>query len=61
MKYHNITKDDMLNGDGKGVASHVVIEKAIDKFGEDYRYEDKAHTIKALQDRTCDNITAGRK
>jgi rubrerythrin len=52
---------DMLNGDGKGVASHVVIEKAIDKFGEDYRYEDKAHTIKALQDRTCDNITAGRK
>ena len=52
---------DMLNGDGKGVASHMVIEKAIDKFGEDYRYEDKPHIIKELQDRTCDNMTAGRK
>jgi len=51
---------DTLNGDGKNVASHVVIEKTIGKFGEDYRYEDKPHPIKSLQDRKSDNVSAGR-
>lgn len=49
----------MLNGDGKKVASHNVIEKAIIKFGKDYRYQDKAHPIKALQDREVDNTEQG--
>ena len=50
-----------LNADGSMVASHNVIEKAIKKFGEDYRYEDKVHVIKDLQNRKQDNICAGKK
>ena len=41
------------------VASHLVIETYIDKFGKDYRYEDKKHPIKELQDRKKDNTTVG--
>ncbi len=43
------------------VASHLVIEKYIKKFGKDYRYEDAKHPIKELQDRKHDNVTAGTK
>jgi len=52
---------DTLNGNCKKVASHNVIEKSIQKFKKDYRYEDKSHPIKELQDRKKDNIMAGRK
>ena len=50
-----------VNGPEANNASHLVIEKSIEKFGKDYRYEEKAHPIKALQDRKDDNITAGKK
>ena len=50
-----------INRSPEEVASHNVIEEYINKFGEDYRYEDKAHPIKSLQSRTSDNITAGTK
>ena len=42
------------------VPSHMVIEKAIDKFGKDYRHTDKKHVIKTLEDRKHDNTNAGR-
>ena len=41
------------------VASHLVIEKFIKKFGKDYRFEEKSHPIKELQNRKQDNVTAG--
>lgn len=50
-----------LNGNGSKVASHMVIEKSIKKFGKDYRYEDKPHPIKELQDRKNDNICVGKE
>ena len=43
------------------VASHEVIETHIAEFGEDYRFEEKAHPIKSLTNRTADNTTAGTK
>lgn len=46
-------------GNAKTVASHLVVDKYIKQFGEDYRYYDKEHPIQSLQDRTKDNITAG--
>ena len=42
------------------VPSHLVIEKAIEKLGKDYRYEDKKNPVKELQDRKKDNVTTGR-
>ena len=43
------------------VPSHAVINKAIQKFGQDYRYQDKANPIKELQNRKKDNVMLGRK
>lgn len=48
-----------VNESAEDVASHEVICSYIQKFGKDYRYEDKNHPIKALQDRKKDNITVG--
>jgi len=42
------------------VPSHLVIEKAIEKLGKDYRYEDKKNPVKELQSRTKDNTKVGR-
>lgn len=42
------------------VASHAVIERYINKFGEDYRYEDKQSAEKTLRDRKHDNMDLGR-
>ncbi len=53
-------QNEMIKDDKK-IASHVVIEKTIEKFGQDYRYQDKPHPIKALQNRKKDNITIARK
>ena len=47
--------------DEKTVASHEVINKAITKFGQDYRYQDKAHPVKELSNRKKDNTTIARK
>ena len=42
------------------VPSHQVIEKSIDKLGQDYRYESKKNPIKELQNRKKDNTNVGR-
>lgn len=49
------------NRQAEDVASHMVVEEYISQFGEDYRYEDKPHPIRSLQNRTSDNVTAGTK
>ena len=50
-----------VNISSENVASHLVIEKYIEKFGKDYRFEEKPHPIKSLQDRKQDNVIAGTK
>lgn len=49
-----------VQGNIKSLVSHTVIEKAIRKFGRDYRREDKAHPIRGLNDRKTDNADIGR-
>ena len=43
------------------VPSHLVIEKAIERMGEDYRYQDSQHPIPELKFRKQDNICLARK
>jgi len=43
------------------VASHLVIDKRIKKFGEDYRFETKANPEKTLRNRKEDNTELARK
>ena len=49
-----------VQGNVNSLASHMVIEKTIRKYGRDYRYEDKAHPIRALNDRQNDNADIAR-
>ena len=49
-----------VQGNVKGLASHVVIEKTIEKFGKDYRVEDKAHPIRGLNDPKSVNADIAR-
>ncbi len=51
----------VVNKTDNNVASHVVINTAIKKFGQDYRFEEKPHPVKALQNRKEDNTTVGTK
>ena len=51
----------ILDGNENLEPAHLVIEKTISKFGEDYRKQDKAHPIKELNNRKKDNITIARK
>lgn len=51
---------DILNHDLSQVASHVVIERFINKYGKDYRYEIAPNVIKDLRDRKSDNTEVGR-
>ena len=48
-----------VNVTPKNVASHLVIEKFIDQFGKDYRFEVAPHPVESLRDRTKDNVTEG--
>ena len=50
-----------LNSDTKSVPSHQVIKMSIEKFGEDYRYQEGEHPIEELDDREKDNTTVGRE
>ena len=50
----------VVNKRADTVATHTTIEEYIRENGQDYRYEEKAHPIKELRDRTSDNITVGR-
>ena len=47
--------------DEEKIPSHIVINKAIKKFGKDYRYEDKFNPVPELKNRKKDNTTIGRK
>ena len=55
-KYQNV-----VNKQEQQVASHQIISTYISKHGEDYRYEEKPHPVKALRNRKEDNIYVGRK
>ena len=52
---------DMIIPSEAGVASHAVINKAIEKMGQDYRFQQKQNPIKELQNRKKDNTTLARK
>lgn len=55
------TYNKHINGDiEKDLASHLVINKHIDKFSKDFRFEVDKHPIEELQNRKEDNITCGR-
>ncbi|MBQ2713750.1 MAG: hypothetical protein IJF22_02110 [Clostridia bacterium] len=49
-----------IGDDEETVPSHMVIEKAIDTFGEDYRFQESAHPVQELKSRKCDNTTLAR-
>lgn len=50
-----------VNSSINSVATHNVIEKYIDKYGEDYRFEVSPSVEKTLRDRKTDNVDLGRK
>ena len=54
-------QQNTINPQTERVPSHDVINKAIEKLGKDYRYQDKAHPIEALNNRKKDNTTVGRE
>jgi len=49
-----------VNHDVEAVPSHRVICRAIDRNGQDYRFETAPNPIEALRDRRTDNTTVGR-
>lgn len=49
-----------LLNDGEKNPSHLVIQKAIERLGKDYRYQDDEHPVKELRNRQKDNINVGR-
>ena len=49
-----------LNKNVNKEPSHMVIEKYIEKYKTDYRYQDKNHEIKELDNKREDNVTVGR-
>ena len=51
----------LIQNDEKQIPSHMVINKTIEKFGKDYRYQDSPHPVKELSNRKKDNTTLGRK
>ena len=40
--------------------SHLVIKKAIERLGKDYRYQDSEHPVKELRNREKDNTSIAR-
>ncbi len=50
----------IVNNEVACVPSHDVINRTINKFGMDYRYEKSPNPIPALQNRRIDNTTLGR-
>ena len=43
------------------IPSHKVINRYINRYGIDYRYEVKENPIKELRNRRCDNVCVGRQ
>ncbi len=52
--------NSMVNKNLGKVASHVVIEQYIKKYGKDYRSERSKNPVAELTDRTVDNVNLGR-
>ena len=52
---------EMVNRDLGSVESHAVIDRRIERFGEDYRFEIAPNPRPELRDRKQDNVTLGRK
>lgn len=52
---------DMVNRDLCAVESHAVIDRYINRFGQDYRFEVAANPVEALRDRKKDNVEVGRR
>jgi rubrerythrin len=50
-----------VNARPADVPSHAVINKSIETFSKDYRYQESPHPIKELDDRTKDNTSVGRE
>lgn len=51
---------NLVNHDVNNVASHNVIERRIDKYDCDYRFEVAPNPIPSLRNRQCDNTQLGR-
>lgn len=49
-----------MSGDPQKNPSHLVIEKAIEKLGKDFRYQDSDHPVKELRSRHDDNVNIAR-
>lgn len=49
-----------MSGDPERNPSHLVIEKAIEKLGKDFRYQDSDHPVKELRNRKDDNVNIAR-
>ena len=49
-----------MSGDPERNPSHLVIEKAIEKLGKDFRYQDSEHPVKELRSREKDNTKIAR-
>jgi hypothetical protein len=52
---------DIRNKNIETAPSHIVIEKYIQKYGEDYRYETAPNPHEELRDRKVDNTCVGRE
>ena len=51
---------ELFNKNINKCTSHQVINMYIDKYAQDYRYQEAPHPIKDMQDRTIDNTSIGR-
>ena len=49
-----------MSGDPEKNPSHLVIQKAIERLGNDYRYQDSEHPVKELRSRKTDNVHVAR-
>ena len=49
-----------MSGDPNKNPSHLVVKKAIERLGKDYRYQDKEHPVKELRNRQQDNTSISR-
>lgn len=49
-----------MSGNPERNPSHLVIEKAIEKLGKDFRYQDGEHPVKELRNRDNDNVKIAR-
>ena len=49
-----------MSGNPERNPSHLVIEKAIERLGKDYRYQDSDHPVKELRSREKDNTKIAR-